>query len=133
MIAQGAQGRNTQAQRPSEAAADLGGKMGKPHDLLTDAEVVAYLRLDANGGNARERLRNLIRRSGLPVIRRGGLRLFRRSAVDAWLTAGERAPRMPSPARLQAAQRLTATSTVGAQPARNKRATVHTERGRHAT
>jgi excisionase family DNA binding protein len=61
--------------------------------LMTAAETIAFLRLDAGGGNANERLRNLIRRNRLPVIRRGRLKLFRREAVDAWLAAGERGGR----------------------------------------
>lgn len=94
---------------------------GKPHEMLTDNEVIDLLRLDAGSANPRERLRNLIRRSGLPVIRRNGLRLYRRSAVDAWLAAGERpARRTMSPARLPVPQRLTATNGAGAQPARKK-------------
>jgi excisionase family DNA binding protein len=52
--------------------------------LLTAEELIAYLRLDTEG-NPAERLRNLIRRQGLPVIRRGQLLRFRKSAVDQWL------------------------------------------------
>jgi len=59
-------------------------------ELLTAAETITYLRLDTDQRNPAERLRNLIRRQGLPVIRRGTLRLFRRSAIDAWLDAGQR-------------------------------------------
>ena len=58
--------------------------------LLTAAEAIAYLRLDTDGRDAAERLRNLIRRHGLPVIRRGSLKLFRRAAIDAWLDKGQR-------------------------------------------
>jgi excisionase family DNA binding protein len=54
-------------------------------DLLTPQEAIIYLRLDADGGNSAERLRNLIRRQRLPVLKRGRLRLFRRTAIDAWL------------------------------------------------
>lgn len=54
-------------------------------DLLTAGEAITYLRLDVDNRNPAERLRNLIRRHGLPAIRRGRLLLFRRSAVDAWL------------------------------------------------
>lgn len=59
-----------------------------PHDLLTAAEVISYLRLDVDGRNAAERLRTLMRRQALPAIRRGKLLLFRRAAVDAWLDGG---------------------------------------------
>ena len=62
-------------------------------DLLTRDDVIEYLRLDADGRKAEERLRNLIRRQGLPVIRRGRLQLFRRTAVDEWLDAGQRGGR----------------------------------------
>lgn len=54
-------------------------------DLLTPGETITYLRLDAEGGNPAERLRNLIRRQRLPVIKRGRLHRFRRTAIDAWL------------------------------------------------
>jgi hypothetical protein len=72
--------------------------------LMTDDEVIAYLRLDVGSANPRERLRNLIRRSHLPVQRRGGLRLFRRSDIDAWLAGEKPGKRIRSPARLQAPQ-----------------------------
>jgi Helix-turn-helix domain len=54
-------------------------------DLLTALEAIIYLRLNEDDRDPVERLRNLIRRQGLPQIRRGKLRLFRRSAIDAWL------------------------------------------------
>jgi excisionase family DNA binding protein len=54
-------------------------------ELLTRAEIIEYLRLDTDDRNAAERLRNLIRRQGLPFLKRGRLFLFRKSAVDAWL------------------------------------------------
>lgn len=76
--------------------------MDEPDDLpslLTETEVIGYLRLDAKSGDARERLRNLVRRHRLPIIRRGNLHLFRRTAVDAWLAAGERGGRIVRPAR----------------------------------
>jgi hypothetical protein len=72
-------------------------------DLLTAADAIAYLRLDADGRDAGERLRNLVRRQGLPMIRRGRLQLFRRAAVDAWLDGGQRnGRRTKHPARLRA-------------------------------
>ena len=52
---------------------------------LTPEEAITYLRLDADKRNPVERLRNLIRRQGLPVIRRGRLQLFRKTAIDDWL------------------------------------------------
>jgi excisionase family DNA binding protein len=67
---------------------------------MTDAETIAYLRLDADGRDPAERLRNLVRRQGLPVIRRGRLRLFRRSDVDAWLDGTWSKNRIKGPARL---------------------------------
>jgi len=60
-------------------------------DLLTAAETIAYLRLDAAAGDAGERLRNLVRRQGLPEKRRGRLVLFRRSEIDAWLNGEKQA------------------------------------------
>lgn len=69
-------------------------------ELLTPPEAIAYLRLDAESGDAGERLRNLVRRQGLPCIKRGRLRLFRRAAVDAWLEAGQRGVRILNPTRL---------------------------------
>ena len=62
-------------------------------ELLTASETVSYLRLNTDACNPLERLRNLIRRHGLPVIRRGGLQLFRRSEIDSWLDAGRRGGR----------------------------------------
>jgi Helix-turn-helix domain len=55
-------------------------------DLLTRDETINYLRLDVDDRNPKERLRNLVRRQGLPEIKKGKLRLYRRSAVDAWLS-----------------------------------------------
>ena len=37
-----------------------------------------------------ERLRNLVRRQGLPVVRRGRLLVFRKAAVDQWLDVRNR-------------------------------------------
>jgi len=70
---------------------------------LTADECVAYLRLDAGGGeNPRERLRNLVRRQGLPVLKRGRLQLFSREAVDAWLRGERFGNKRTQPARLHA-------------------------------
>lgn len=55
--------------------------------LMTEPETISYLRLDIDDRKPGDRLRNLIRRQGLPVIRRGRLRLFRKTAVDSWLDA----------------------------------------------
>ena len=85
-----------------QLAEHLGVKADTP--LLTTDEVITYLRLDITR-NPAERLRNLIRRQGLPVIRRGQLQLFRKAAVDQWLD--QSAP--PEPALLtvkEAAERL---------------------------
>lgn len=53
--------------------------------LMVEGELISYLRLDADNRNSRDRVRNLIRRQGLPVIRRGRLQLFRKTAIDTWL------------------------------------------------
>lgn len=85
--------------------------------LLTPAEVIGYLRLDTDGRDPAERLRNLIRRHGLPTIKRGRLQLFRRSAVDAWLDA-DLGRSIGTPARMVAAHGLTTKTS----PARSGRA-----------
>jgi excisionase family DNA binding protein len=87
-----------------------------PPTWLTQPETIAYLRLDVDDRDAAERLRNLIRRQGLPVVRRGRLVLFNREALDIWLTNGR--AKTSTPARLQATQRLTARTTARAQQAR---------------
>lgn len=86
--------------KPTPAEPPCPPSIQPPGELLTAREVIAYLRLDAQDGNAGERLRNLVRRHRLPVIRRGRLQLFRKSAVDAWLDAGQRGLRTKHPARL---------------------------------
>jgi len=58
--------------------------------LLTPDEVIQLLRLDDGAGDAKERLRNLIRRQGLPVVRAGRLVRFRRTDVECWLDAKTR-------------------------------------------
>ncbi|HQU42547.1 MAG: hypothetical protein B7Z67_11580 [Acidiphilium sp. 21-60-14] len=58
-------------------------------DLLSVPEAIDYLRLATLPGDARERLRTLTRRQGLPYIKRGKTLWFRRAAVDAWLEAAE--------------------------------------------
>lgn len=55
--------------------------------MLTADEAIAYLRLNVDGRDPHERLRNLIRRQRLPCIRRGKLMLFRRTSIDAWADA----------------------------------------------
>jgi hypothetical protein len=75
---------------------------------MTAEEAVVYLRLDAREGDPMERLRNLIRRQGLPVSTRGHLRLFRRSKLDAWLD-GEETGKTKNPARLVARKGLKTT------------------------
>ncbi len=56
-----------------------------PLEMLTQEDLIRYLRLDVDERNPVERVRNLIRHQGLPVTRRGRLLLFRKTAVDEWL------------------------------------------------
>jgi len=56
-----------------------------PPEMLTQEDLIRYLRLDVDERNPVERVRNLIRYQGLPVTRRGRLLLFRKTAVDEWL------------------------------------------------
>ena len=56
-----------------------------PQEMLTQEDLIRYLRLDVDERNPIERVRNLMRYQGLPVIRRGRLLLFRKTAVDEWL------------------------------------------------
>jgi hypothetical protein len=56
-----------------------------PPEMMTQEDLIRYLRLDVDERNPVERVRNLIRRQGLPVVRRGRLLLFRKAAVDQWL------------------------------------------------
>jgi hypothetical protein len=56
-----------------------------PPEMLTQEDLIRYLRLDVDDRAPAERLRNLIRHQGLPVVRRGRLLLFRKTAVDNWL------------------------------------------------
>ena len=56
-----------------------------PPEVMTADEVIRYLRLDVDGRDPAERLRNLIRRQGLPDVRRGRLQVFVKAAVDRWL------------------------------------------------
>jgi hypothetical protein len=58
---------------------------GEPPAMMTADETITYLRLADDDRDPAERLRNLVRRQGLPLVKRGKLRLFRRAAVDAWL------------------------------------------------
>ena len=62
-----------------------------PPEMLTQEDLIRYLRLDVDERNPVERVRNLIRHQGLPVIRRGRLLLFRKSALDEWLDVPARA------------------------------------------
>lgn len=61
--------------------------------LMTPPEVISLLRLDDGAGDAKERLRNLVRRQGLPVVRAGRLTLFRRADVNRWLDGKTRGGR----------------------------------------
>jgi len=56
-----------------------------PPEMLTQEDLIRYLRLDVDDRDPVERVRNLIRYQGLPVTRRGRLLLFRKTAVDQWL------------------------------------------------
>jgi len=56
-----------------------------PPEMMTQEDLIRYLRLDVDERNPVERVRNLIRYQGLPVTRRGRLLLFRKTAVDEWL------------------------------------------------
>jgi hypothetical protein len=56
-----------------------------PPEMMTQEDLVRYLRLDVDERNPLDRVRNLIRHQGLPVTRRGRLLLFRKTAVDKWL------------------------------------------------
>ena len=56
-----------------------------PPEMLTQEDLIRYLRLDVDNRDPVERVRNLIRYQGLPVTRRGRLLLFRKVAVDQWL------------------------------------------------
>ena len=61
--------------------------------ILTPEEVIQFLRLDDGAGKPKERLRNLIRRQGLPVVRVGRLVRFRRTDVENWLDTKTRGVR----------------------------------------
>ena len=56
-----------------------------PPEMMTQEDLIRYLRLDVDERNPVERVRNLVRYQGLPVTRRGRLLLFRKTAVDSWL------------------------------------------------
>jgi hypothetical protein len=61
-----------------------------PPEMLTQEDLIRYLRLDVDDRDPVERVRNLIRYQGLPVTRRGRLLLFRKTAVDQWLDVSPR-------------------------------------------
>lgn len=52
---------------------------------LTESEAIAYLRLNIDGRDPKERLRNLVRRQGLPRVRKGKVILYPRQKIDEWL------------------------------------------------
>jgi hypothetical protein len=56
-----------------------------PPEMMTQEDLIRYLRLDVDDRDPVERVRNLVRYQGLPVTRRGRLLLFRKTAVDEWL------------------------------------------------
>jgi hypothetical protein len=69
-------------------------------DWLSETEAITYLKLDALKGDARERMRNLIRRRGLPFYELArGLRQYRRTELDAWRNEQRQGPRMLNPGR----------------------------------
>ena len=78
---------------PQSALAMLGRLLAWTHDsapfdppeMMTQEDLIRYLRLDVDERNPVERVRNLMRYQGLPVTRRGRLLLFRKTAVDNWL------------------------------------------------
>ena len=81
------------ATAPRTALAMLGRLLAWTHDgapfdppeMMTQEDLIRYLRLDVDERNPVERVRNLMRYQGLPVTRRGRLLLFRKTAVDEWL------------------------------------------------
>jgi hypothetical protein len=69
-------------------------------DWRSETEAITYLKLDALKGDARERMRNLIRRRGLPFYELArGLRQYRRTELDAWRNEQRQGPRMLNPGR----------------------------------
>lgn len=62
-----------------------------PPEMMTQEDLIRYLRLDVDERDPVERMRNLIRHQALPVTRRGRLLLFRKTAVDSWLEVPARA------------------------------------------
>jgi hypothetical protein len=61
-----------------------------PPEVMTAGDAIRYLRLDVDDRDPAERLRNLVRRQGLPVVRRGRLLVFRKTSVDQWLDVRSR-------------------------------------------
>jgi excisionase family DNA binding protein len=101
----------TPARTPQEALRAVGKLLAwadrpfAPPEIMTAEDAIRYLRLDVDGRDPAERLRNLVRRQGLPAVRRGQLQLFRKVAVDEWLAQSAQ----PEPALLtvkEAAERL---------------------------
>jgi hypothetical protein len=61
-----------------------------PPEVMTAEDTIRYLRLGVDNRDPAERLRNLVRRQGLPVVRRGRLLVFRKTAIDQWLDVRSR-------------------------------------------
>ena len=62
------------------------GALFVPPEMMTQEDLIRYLRLDVDERDPVERVRNLMRYQGLPVTRRGRLLLFRKMAVDhGWM------------------------------------------------
>jgi hypothetical protein len=73
-------------------------------DWLTEQEAVEYLLLDKMPGDAKERMRNLIRRKGLPYYELArGIRQYRRSELDAWREQQRQGPKILHLARQRGA------------------------------
>ena len=69
-------------------------------DWLTEPEAIAYLKLNAMKGDGKERMRNLIRRKGLPYYELArGIRQYRRSELDAWRNSQRQGPSILNLAR----------------------------------
>ena len=70
------------------------------NDWLTEDEAIVYFKLDQLKGNAKERMRNLIRRKGLPYYELArGIRQYRRDELDAWREQQKRGPQIVNSAR----------------------------------
>lgn len=86
-----------------------------PDDWLTEVEAIAYLKLDGMKGDAKERMRNLIRRKGLPYYELArGLRQYRRTELEAWRNEQRQGPRSSDLGRQVGRQGLAASGATRA-------------------